>query len=103
MPIVYLRLSLYARSVLINGCGCNDDFRIPKRWSMKWNIGSKTWSVNNFDFYDLTAIIRKEWIVAFARRWTVAERDVAAPVETRSGVDEEVAAWMKVGMLSCGL
>jgi len=52
----------------------------------------------NFDFYDLTAIIRKEWIVAFCKE--LLHRNLSGitwqiPAGTRSeAIDSEVAYWL---------
>ncbi|MCA9256883.1 MAG: B12-binding domain-containing radical SAM protein, partial [Phycisphaerales bacterium] len=52
----------------------------PQMWGTRWDIRDvedvvaemkslvATYRVNSFSFYDLTAIIRKDWILAFANR-----------------------------------
>jgi anaerobic magnesium-protoporphyrin IX monomethyl ester cyclase len=51
----------------------------------------------NFDFYDLTAIIRKEWIVAFCKELVTRKIDITwqIPAGTRSeAIDTEVSSWL---------
>ena len=53
-----------------------------------------TYGIENFDFYDLTAIIKKDWIIAFTREIIKRELNITwqLPVGTRSEViDAEVA------------
>lgn len=77
----------------------------PQMWTTRWSArapaavlaemedGVERWGARNFDFYDLTAIVRKDWIVEFchlliARRWDVTWQ---IPAGTRSeALDEEV-------------
>ena len=57
-----------------------------------------TYQVKNFDFYDLTAIIRKDWLIAFAQE--VIRRNLQITYQLPSGtrseaIDKEVAEWLK--------
>jgi radical SAM superfamily enzyme YgiQ (UPF0313 family) len=54
----------------------------------------KRYQAKNFDFYDLTAIIKKDWIMAFAQE--ILRRDLKIEYQLPSGtrseaIDEEVA------------
>lgn len=54
--------------------------------------------VNNFEFYDLTAIIKKDWIIEFAKLKIATGLDITwkIPAGTRSeAIDEEVAYYLK--------
>lgn len=58
----------------------------------------RTYGANCIDFYDLTAIVRKDWIVRFCRR--MEERGIRVewqlPTGTRSeALDEESLHWLK--------
>lgn len=81
----------------------------PVMWSPKWAVRSpyavveemkrykKEYRVTNFDFYDLTAIIKKEWIVEFCRILLAEGLDVTwqLPTGTRSeSLDEETLFWL---------
>ena len=53
----------------------------------------RKYGVNNFDFYDLTAIIKKEWIMEFCKLLIQRNLNISwqLPSETRSeALDEEV-------------
>lgn len=79
----------------------------PTMWTTKWSSRNpqsvldeiehyqKEYGATNFDFYDLTMIIRKDWIMEFTR--SIVDRGLKftwqLPSGTRSEViDEEVAA-----------
>ncbi len=66
----------------------------------------KTYGVRNFPFQDLTAIVRKDWIVAFCQEIVRRDLDITwqLPTGTRSeAIDEEVAALLhRSGMLQMG-
>ncbi len=52
----------------------------------------------NFEFFDLTAIIQKRWIIEFAKLVVERQLDITwkIPAGTRSeAIDEEVAYWLK--------
>ncbi|MDW8274526.1 MAG: radical SAM protein [Chitinophagales bacterium] len=58
----------------------------------------ETYGATHFEFYDLTAIIQKKWIVEFAQK--IVEKNLKItwkiPGGTRSeAIDEEVAYWLK--------
>lgn len=56
-----------------------------------------TYQIRNFDFYDLTAIIKKEWIIDFCKELVKRNLDITwqIPAGTRSeAIDEEVADWL---------
>ncbi|MFM6930062.1 MAG: B12-binding domain-containing radical SAM protein [Bdellovibrio sp.] len=58
----------------------------------------QTYHVKNFDLYDLTAIIRKDWLIAFAQEITRRNLQITyqLPSGTRSeAIDKEVAEWLK--------
>lgn len=77
----------------------------PQMWTTRWSArdpdlllaemerAMDRYDVRNFDFYDLTAVVRKDWIVTFARklaarRWNITWQ---IPAGTRSeALDEEV-------------
>ena len=78
----------------------------PNMWTTRWSardpkdvadeieLYHRRYGASNFDFYDLTAIIRKDWIVAFCNELLRRELDVTwqIPAGTRSeAIDEEVA------------
>ncbi len=82
----------------------------PSMWTQRWvardpkkvvdemEFWMKTYHVNNFDFYDLTAIIKKEWILEFCKELDKRGLQVTwqLPSGTRSeAIDEEVTLWMK--------
>lgn len=77
----------------------------PKMWTTRWTArdphqviaemehGVEYWGAQNFDFYDLTAIVRKDWIVKFCKLLIAKNWDVTwqIPAGTRSeALDEEV-------------
>jgi radical SAM superfamily enzyme YgiQ (UPF0313 family) len=78
----------------------------PLMWTTRWDARSpeavvaemkdymRRYRVTNFDFYDLTAIVDKRWIVDFCRRIVAERLDITwqLPSGTRSeAIDEEVA------------
>ncbi|MBI4023336.1 MAG: B12-binding domain-containing radical SAM protein [Verrucomicrobia bacterium] len=100
MPIVATRGCPYACSFCSNQQMWLQRwiFRDPKRVVDEMEHWIKTYRVNNFDFYDLTAIVRKKWIIEFCKE--VVDRSLNVmwqlPSGTRSeALDEEVVAWMK--------
>ena len=57
-----------------------------------------TYRVKNFDLYDLTAIVRKDWLIAFAQELVRRNLQITyqLPSGTRSeAIDKEVAEWLK--------
>jgi anaerobic magnesium-protoporphyrin IX monomethyl ester cyclase len=82
----------------------------PQMWGKLWNIRSpedvvaemahykETYGADSFSFYDLTAVIRREWILDFARLLQERELNVTwlLPSGTRSeALDREVVRAMK--------
>jgi len=81
----------------------------PQMWTTRWAARDPDavlaemedaitrYGAENFDFYDLTAIVRKDWIVAFSRRlidrrWGITWQ---LPAGTRSeAIDAEVAGYL---------
>lgn len=56
-----------------------------------------TYGITNFDFYDLTAIISREWILEFARLLVEEHMNITwqIPAGTRTEViDREIAKWL---------
>ncbi|MBL94177.1 MAG: radical SAM protein [Magnetovibrio sp.] len=81
----------------------------PLMWTTRWiardpellldeiEIYQKKYGAVNFDFYDLTAIVKKDWIVKFCQK--IAERGLTftwqLPSGTRSeAIDDEVAGYL---------
>lgn len=79
-------------------------------WTTKWVVRDykkvademefyiKTFKAENFDLYDLTAIIRKDWIIQFAKEICARKLNITyqLPSGTRSeAIDSEVAYWLK--------
>ncbi|MGJ3261283.1 MAG: B12-binding domain-containing radical SAM protein [Rhodospirillales bacterium] len=81
----------------------------PAMWTTRWvardpdllldemAMYQEKYGAQNFDFYDLTAIVKKSWIVDFCRK--IEERGMKftwqLPSGTRSeAIDDEVAAWL---------
>ncbi|MGE0323165.1 MAG: radical SAM protein [Polyangiaceae bacterium] len=81
----------------------------PQMWTTRWAArspeavldemgeGIERYRARNFDFYDLTAIVRKDWIEEFCRK--LVERDYRItwqiPAGTRSeAIDANVARWL---------
>jgi anaerobic magnesium-protoporphyrin IX monomethyl ester cyclase len=79
----------------------------PSMWTTRWiardpdllldemQLYQKEYNIENFDFYDLTAIVKKSWIVNFCKK--IEERNMKftwqLPSGTRSeAIDNEVAA-----------
>lgn len=58
----------------------------------------KNFGATNFEFFDLTAIIQKRWIIEFAKLLVERQLNITwkIPAGTRSeAIDEEVAYWLK--------
>ncbi|MCS6933618.1 MAG: B12-binding domain-containing radical SAM protein [Chitinophagales bacterium] len=56
------------------------------------------YGATNFEFFDLTAIIQKRWIIEFAQKLVEKKLNITwkIPAGTRSeAIDEEVAYWLK--------
>jgi len=56
-----------------------------------------TYQIRNFDFYDLTAVIHKNWIIEFCKELVSRKLDITwqIPAGTRSeAIDREVAKWL---------
>jgi len=81
----------------------------PSMWTTRWIARDPNllldemrhyqdvYGAQNFDFYDLTAIVKKSWIVDFCRK--IEERGMTftwqLPSGTRSeAIDDEVAEWL---------
>ena len=81
----------------------------PSMWTTRWiprdpddlldelEYYQKRYNAENFDFYDLTAIVKKSWIIEFCSK--IEERGMKffwqLPSGTRSeAIDEEVAGWL---------
>lgn len=84
----------------------------PQMWGMKYNMRevsdvideikflNKQYGVTNIDFYDLTAIINKRWIIEFCRQLKQNNLIITwqIPAGTRSeSIDYEVASSLKEG------
>lgn len=82
----------------------------PKMWGRRWNVRAvedviaeirhlkERYGIDSVSFYDLTAIIRRDWILEFARRLIAEDLGITwrMPVGTRSEVlDEEVVALVR--------
>ncbi|MBF0196838.1 MAG: B12-binding domain-containing radical SAM protein [Planctomycetes bacterium] len=71
--------------------------RTPSKIVDEMEFYRDKYNVSHFDFYDLTAIVRKEWYVAFAEELIKRGMDISysLPSGTRSeAIDEEVTALM---------
>lgn len=81
----------------------------PGMWTTRWSIrsvddvideikdGIKRFKAQNFDFYDLTAVVKKDWIVNFCNRLINENLNITwqLPSGTRSeAIDAEVASLM---------
>ena len=81
----------------------------PKMWGTRYYMRSpkdmadeiqflhEKYQIQNFDFYDLTAIINKNWIIDFCKELTGRNLFLTwqIPAGTRSeAIDREVAAWL---------
>lgn len=81
----------------------------PQMWGTKYSMRSVTdmadeiqlyvekFGIRNFDFYDLTAIINKRWIIDFAKEIVSRKLNIVwqIPAGTRSeAIDREVAHWL---------
>lgn len=82
----------------------------PQMWSTLWkarDVGDlldemqyyiEKYDVHHFDFFDLTAIIQKKWIISFCQE--IEKRNLKITYQLPSGtrseaIDEEVAFWLK--------
>lgn len=71
--------------------------RSPRHVADEMEYLKNTFGILNFDFYDLTAIIKKEWIIDFCKELTRRNLNVSwqIPAGTRSeAIDREVAYWL---------
>lgn len=81
----------------------------PQMWTTLWKARKpelviaeikqymRTYGATNFDFYDLTAIVKKSWIVEFCQLLEQEQLDITwqLPSGTRSeAIDSEVAQWL---------
>ncbi|MCS6819087.1 MAG: radical SAM protein, partial [Chitinophagales bacterium] len=81
----------------------------PQMWGTKYSMRPvsdvadeiesyvKKYGTRNFDFYDLTAVINKRWIIDFAKEIVNRRLDIVwqIPAGTRSeAIDREVAHWL---------
>ncbi len=81
----------------------------PNMWGTKYNLRKpeelvneieyvhNTYNIGNFDFFDLTAIIKREWIIEFAKEILRRELKITwqIPGGTRAeAIDEEVAYYL---------
>ncbi len=81
----------------------------PAMWTTRWvardpdllldemQMYQEKFGAENFDFYDLTAIVKKSWIISFCQK--IHERGMTftwqLPSGTRSeAIDDEVASWL---------
>jgi len=79
----------------------------PDMWSTSWHVRrpedviaeirhyQEHYGANNFDFYDLTAIVKRRWIISFCEQIIGSGLDITwqLPSGTRSeAIDEEVAS-----------
>lgn len=100
MPVVASRGCPYACTFCSN----------PQMWTQRWIPRDpievvdeiehyvKTYNANNFDFYDLTAIVRKDWIMSFCGELERRGLKITyqLPSGTRSeAIDAEVAAALR--------
>lgn len=82
----------------------------PQMWGTKYSMRTiedvadeiedfyHRYGARNFDFYDLTAIIRKQWIIDFCKEILTRNLDITwqIPAGTRSeAIDDEVAYWLR--------
>jgi anaerobic magnesium-protoporphyrin IX monomethyl ester cyclase len=82
----------------------------PQMWGTKYSMRTVAdvadeieefyhrYGARNFDFYDLTAIIRKQWIIDFCKELLSRKLDITwqIPAGTRSeAIDSEVAYWLR--------
>jgi radical SAM superfamily enzyme YgiQ (UPF0313 family) len=71
--------------------------RTPQAVADEIEYFATNYGVGNFDFYDLTAIIRKTWIIDFCRELISRKLDITwqIPAGTRSeAIDQEVAQYL---------
>jgi anaerobic magnesium-protoporphyrin IX monomethyl ester cyclase len=97
MPIVATRGCPYACTFCSNPqmWGTNWISRSPKEVVDEIAHYAVAYKANNFDFYDLTAIVRKDWIMEFCRELETRNLKITyqLPSGTRSeAIDGEVAA-----------
>jgi radical SAM superfamily enzyme YgiQ (UPF0313 family) len=72
--------------------------RTPQHVADELERLNRDYGIGNFDFYDLTAIIKKEWIVEFAKEIINRKLDInwQIPAGTRSeAIDGEVAYYLR--------
>ena len=82
----------------------------PSMWTTKWSArsaddvldemedGVQRYGARNFDFYDLTAVVRTDWILEFCRKMVERGLQVTwqVPAGTRSeAINFEVATWLR--------
>jgi len=71
--------------------------RSPKDVADEMEDFKEKFQIGNFDFYDLTAIIKKEWIIEFAKEIIDRKLNITwqIPAGTRSeAIDQEVAKYL---------
>jgi anaerobic magnesium-protoporphyrin IX monomethyl ester cyclase len=71
--------------------------RTPEDMADEIQMMYDSYGIRNFDFYDLTAIIKKDWIIAFCKELMGRGLDITwqIPAGTRSeAIDDEVAGWL---------
>lgn len=71
--------------------------RSPKDVLDEIELFYNKFQIRNFDFYDLTAIIKKEWIIDFCQQLLARKLDITwqIPAGTRSeAIDQEVAMYL---------
>ncbi len=100
MPIVASRGCPYACTFCsnVNMWTRQWDARDPIKVVDEMEHDVQTYGATNFDFYDLTAIVRKDWIMAFCAELDRRRLGISyqLPSGTRSeAIDEEVAASLK--------
>lgn len=81
----------------------------PAMWTTRWIARNPTevldeiedykrrWGIQNVDFYDLTAIVKRDWILEFAKGLVARKLDITwqLPSGTRSeAIDAEVSKWL---------
>jgi anaerobic magnesium-protoporphyrin IX monomethyl ester cyclase len=82
----------------------------PQMWGTRWVARHpkqvvdeiercvRTYNVTNVDFFDLTAIVKRQWILDFCREMVARNLDITwqLPSGTRSeAIDGEVAKWLR--------
>lgn len=81
----------------------------PAMWTTRWIARSpklvldeiqeykERWGIDNVDFYDLTAIVKRDWILEFSKGLVERKLDITwqLPSGTRSeAIDAEVSKWL---------